>query len=154
MIHSSESTHKNHCILGRVTGVFTEVSLVCTTMLHHCIVGVQKGWQMWRIINTYVVVSSPLTGYSHAFYLGAFVVHMTPLQSLRWFMYATYSKQYCLLVLPQIRTKLYRCASFMWQNKWQIVGTSKKIYGPTYIAYGCVTVITTKNNKTAAFESI
>ena len=52
MIHSSESTCKTTACWGTVTGVFPDVSQVCTAMLHHCIVGVQKGWQMWRIINT------------------------------------------------------------------------------------------------------
>jgi hypothetical protein len=61
MIHSSESTCKNYCLLGKVTGVFTDVSQVCIVMLHHWTVAVQKGWQMWIIINI-SVVSSPLTG--------------------------------------------------------------------------------------------
>ena len=63
MIYSSEITCKNYCMLGRVIGVFTDVSQVYTVMLYYCIVKVQKGWQMWRIINTSVVVSSPLTGW-------------------------------------------------------------------------------------------
>jgi hypothetical protein len=63
MIHSSESTCKNYCMLRGVTGVFADVSQVCSAMLRHCIVGVQKVWQMWRNINTSVVVNSPLTGW-------------------------------------------------------------------------------------------
>jgi hypothetical protein len=120
MIHPLASICQNYCMPATVSGVFAGVSHWILPRCTNELRGFKRDYRRAAIsTHPYWSIAQSLAD-SHLAYVTACAFHMIYLQSLRRFMYGTYSKQRCLQLLSQIHTKISRCASATWQNNLRV----------------------------------